>query len=253
MTDVFLYAGEANPNNVVLRDPTSNGGAASLTATIAFTLDGITVASSATVGHPATIAATLDTVSTAFAATAGHTATASIVLDDVTAAVAATAGHPASLAVTLDDIVVAMDADVTAGSSSITADIQITLDDISVAFNADVSGEETDVYPGSGYPATGIYWGVKKVKKGKRLDDILKKAMDKIVEGEMELEPETTAAKAVELVKPNIVKPANETHAPEIDWNAVERDMAKVRELLKLWEEEVRLQDDEDVLLLSEW
>lgn len=122
------------------------------------------------------------------------------------------------------------------------------------AFQADVCQvEETDVFPGSGYPVTGIYWGVRKVKKGKRLDDILKKAMEQIVEGEMELEPETTAAKAVELVKPHIVKHESEARAPEVDWKSVERDLAKVRELLRLWEEQVRLQDEEDILLLSEW
>lgn len=108
-------------------------------------------------------------------------------------------------------------------------------------------------FGGAGYPVTGIYWGVRKINRGKKLDDILKKAMEQIVNGDLELEPETTAAKAIKVVKPYIVKSDAEAIAPEIDWKAVESDIAKVKELLRLWEEQVRIQDDEDILLLSEW
>ena len=99
---------------------------------------------------------------------------------------------------------------------------------------------------GAGYP-TGIYWGVRKIKKTKRLDDILKQAMEQIVQGELEVEPIT--AKAVNVIKPFIeVK----DQSIEIDWVTVEKDIQTVKTLLKLWQEQMDAIDEEDILLLSE-
>ena len=93
-----------------------------------------------------------------------------------------------------------------------------------------------------------------KIKKGKKLDEILKKAMQRIIDGEMELEPEVIAAKAVEIVKPFVekVEKPKKQEKYVIDWASLEKDAKRVQELLRLWQEQVLLQDDEDILLLSE-
>jgi len=106
---------------------TATGG---ISATLAITLDSVTVSSIATVGHPATLAITLDSV--AFAATAtksgSTTAVLAITLDDLAFAASATVGHPATLAVTLDSISFAASAAKTGG---LTATLAVTLDGIS--------------------------------------------------------------------------------------------------------------------------
>jgi hypothetical protein len=110
-----------------------------------------------------------------------------------------------------------------------------------------VSGaaQEPVVGPGSGHPA-GIWWGETKIKRGKRLDDLLKRAMEGLIELEPEDVPaESPAARAVEIVRPFV--------APEtdrIDWRAVEADLARVRELLALWQEQADSLEDEEILLM---
>lgn len=119
---------------------TATGG---ISATLAITLDSVTVSSIATVGHPATLAATLDSV--AFAATAtkssSTTAVLAITLDDLAFAASATVGHPATLAVTLDSISFAASA---AKTGSLTATLAVTLDGISFD-GAIVSGHNATI------------------------------------------------------------------------------------------------------------
>lgn len=112
---------------------------------------------------------------------------------------------------------------------------------------------DEEIHAGAGHP-TGIWWGERKIKKGKKLDEILKKAMQRIIDGEMELEPEVIAAKAVEIVKPFVekVEKPKKQEKYVIDWASLEKDAKRVQELLRLWQEQVLLQDDEDILLLSE-
>jgi hypothetical protein len=111
---------------------------------------------------------------------------------------------------------------------------------------------DLDVYPGSGHP-TGIWWGERKLKRGKRLDDILKQAMEQIIRGDVEIEPETVVAKAVEIVKPYIETKQQDSKEPvsSIDWKAVEADVKKVKELLRLWQEQVEAIEEEDLILLA--
>jgi len=94
---------------------------------------------------------------------------------------------------------------------------------------------------GAGRP--GIWWGETKIKRGKRLDDVLKKAMQRMVEDEIELEPETAAAKAVEIVKPFVTESS-------IDWQAVESDLKKVKALLALWQQQMEDLEEEEMLLM---
>jgi len=104
---------------------------------------------------------------------------------------------------------------------------------------------------GAGHPV-GIWWGERKIKKGKKLDAILKKAMRQIIEGDAE--PELIAAKAVEIVKPFVEKKAKQKceEAPKykIDWAALEKDAKKVQELLSLWQQQLELLEDEEMLLM---
>jgi hypothetical protein len=97
--------------------------------------------------------------------------------------------------------------------------------------------------PGAGHPV-GIWWGERKIKRGKRLDDLLKRAMEGLIELE-DVPAESPAARAVEIVRPFV--------APEtdrIDWRAVEADLARVRELLALWQEQADSLEDEEILLM---
>lgn len=102
---------------------------------------------------------------------------------------------------------------------------------------------------GAGHP-TGIWWGETKIKKGKKLDAILKKAMQQIIEGDAE--PELISAKAVEIVKPFVEKKVKRDDAPKykIDWPALEKDAKKVQELLSLWQEQMESLEDEEMLIL---
>jgi hypothetical protein len=69
--------------------------------------------------------------------------------------------------------------------------------------------------------------------------------MQRMVEGPIELPVESPAARAVEIVKP-FVKQTTE----QIDWKAIEADLAKVRELLALWQEQADSLEDEEILLM---
>ena len=95
---------------------------------------------------------------------------------------------------------------------------------------------------GAGHPK-GIYWGERKIKRGKRLDDIIKQALEQIIRGDVEIEPETVVAKAVEIVKPHV-------EASSIDWKAIEKDAAKVSALLALWQEQMEDPEEEEMLLM---
>ncbi len=97
---------------------------------------------------------------------------------------------------------------------------------------------------GAGHPG-GIWWGETPIKRGKRLDDLLKKAMERMIEAEPDLPVEAPAARAVEVVRP-FVAPGTDT----IDWAAVEADLARVRELLQLWQEQADSLEDEEILLM---
>ncbi len=98
---------------------------------------------------------------------------------------------------------------------------------------------------GAGHPG-GIWWGETPIKRGKRLDDILKKAMERMIEDPApEVATESPAARAVEVVRP-FVAPGTDT----IDWAAVEADLARVRELLQLWQEQADSLEEEEILLM---
>lgn len=102
---------------------------------------------------------------------------------------------------------------------------------------------------GAGHPG-GIWWGERKIKRGKRLDDLLKRAMEGLIEVAQRGEPEdvlaeSPAARAVQIVRP-FVAPGTDA----IDWAAVEADLARVRELLQLWQEQADSLEDEEILLM---
>ena len=110
----------------------------------------------------------------------------------------------------------------------------------------------TEILAGAGHPK-GIWWGERKIKRGKRLDDILKQAMEQIIAGEIEVAPDTAAARALEIVKPYIETKRQDSKEPvsSIDWKVVEADVRKVKELLRLWQEQTDAIEEEDLILLS--
>jgi hypothetical protein len=97
---------------------------------------------------------------------------------------------------------------------------------------------------GSGRPK-GIWWGEKKVKRGKRLDDVLRKAMEWLIEDAPAIPAASPAARAVKIVKPFVAPDTG-----QIDWKAIEADLARVRELLALWQEQADSLEDEEILLM---
>lgn len=101
---------------------------------------------------------------------------------------------------------------------------------------------------GAGHPG-GIWWGETPIKRGKRLDDILKKAMERMIEDPApEVATESPAARAVEVVRPFVMERA--AQPDRIDWRAVEADLSRVRDLLALWQEQMDSLEDEEMLLM---
>ena len=58
MTDIFLFSGEANPQDIKLRDPTTSGGVTVITGTLAATDGADTAAFSGVVAHVGSLSAT---------------------------------------------------------------------------------------------------------------------------------------------------------------------------------------------------
>ena len=238
MTDVFLYAGEASPNNVKLRDPTkSGGGGASLTATIAVTLDDITAALAATLGHSASESAMLDGVTVASTGTVGHPTTSAITLDDVTSAASAVLGHPATETVTLDDVTFDASATLDHAGASLTATVEVLLDGISFDATA-TAGLQSTKQGGDDAP-----WRKEKKRKVKDeyADNVAerKRAITAAYKGL--LEPETPDTVAIE------AKTVVQSAEPE------SLDLVKVQKLLAMWQQELdrrEEQDDEEALLM---
>jgi len=98
-----------------------------------------------------------------------------------------------------------------------------------------------DVYPGSGHPA-GIWWGERKIKRGKRLDDVLRRAMEYLLEAGLDVPDGSPAARAVDAIAPFVTD--------GIDWKAVEKNKPLVRELLNLWQEQKDSLEEEEALLM---
>ena len=105
---------------------------------------------------------------------------------------------------------------------------------------------------GAGHPG-GIWWGERKIQRGKRLDDLLKRAMEGLIEVAQGGEPEdvlaeSPAARAVEIIRPFVMERA--AQPDRIDWRAVESDLSRVRDLLALWQEQMDSLEDEEMLLM---
>lgn len=77
--------------------------------------------------------------------------------------------------------------------------------------------------------------------------------MEQIIHGDLELTPETSAAKAVEIVKPYIETKQADSISPvsRINWDAIEADLVKVTDLLRLWNEQVAAIEEEELLILA--
>ena len=115
---------------------------------------------------------------------------------------------------------------------------------------------------GSGYP---VYWQGKRRKR--RLEDQpnlhLKKVLDDVVNelyGELTEDdvPPAVQAKAAKLVKPFVAKKSKTLAIPPesaLDWSALEKDAARVRQLIALWrkhELDAEIDaEDEYLLMLS--
>lgn len=77
--------------------------------------------------------------------------------------------------------------------------------------------------------------------------------MRELYEGITETAPLRTKKQAAKIVRPHIVSSVKSVSIPPasiIDWNALERDAARVSALLSLWQEQMENLEDEEMLLL---
>lgn len=113
---------------------------------------------------------------------------------------------------------------------------------------------------GSGYP---VYWQGKRRKRRleeqpnlhlkKVLDDVVAELYGELTEDEV---PPEVQAKAAKLVKPFVKKTDKKLAIPPeaaVDWQALEKDAARVRQLVALWrkhEVEAEIDAEDEYLLL---
>ena len=133
MPDVYLYTGEANPNDVKLRDPTTTG-APPVTGTLAVTLADDTMAASATETFTGTLATTLAGVTLAATATETFTGTLAVTLGADTLSATATETFTGTLATTLSGDTLASTA-----TETFVSTLATTLDGVTLV----ASGSET--------------------------------------------------------------------------------------------------------------
>jgi hypothetical protein len=138
MVDVFLYTGEANPNDVKLRDPTTPA-SSSVTGTLATTLGDLTLAAAGTETFTATLATTLGNLTLAAVGTETFTGSLATTLGDMTLAGTGTETFPGTLATTLGDVTLAADGTAILAA---TGTLATTLGDATLAAegNAPVTG-----------------------------------------------------------------------------------------------------------------
>lgn len=118
-----------------------------------------------------------------------------------------------------------------------------------------VSSSVEDIYPGAGHPAGGSRispHGLLKKRK-KPFDTDLAEQMREAYNEILGIAKPQVKKQAAKIVRPFIesgVKPITIPPASIIDWQAMERDAARVSALLELWQSEMQALEDEEILLL---
>jgi hypothetical protein len=113
---------------------------------------------------------------------------------------------------------------------------------------------------GSGFP---VYWQGKRRKRRleeqpnlhlkKVLDDVVAELYGELTEDDV---PAAVQAKAAKLVKPFVAKKSKTLAIPPVavvDWDALEKDAARVRQIIALWrklELDAEIEDEDEYLLL---
>lgn len=256
----------------------------SKTATIAFTLDSITVASSATLGHTATAAFTLADVDVSANATLGHsasltatldsistdinvsvssgaalTATMAVTLDSIAVASSATLGHTATLAATLGDVVFTSSA-----TTGHTATAAFSLDSISTAINVSVASPGTVTatvaftLDSIGFAATANVqsqiivvdthdgdYHKKKFKREVTDKNRRKQQIIDLYEELVELKPKA-AEDAIAPFIDNVVQ----SQSANIDFDTLLKNLDRAEAIYSSLQRELQEIDDEDILLL---
>ena len=204
----------------------------SVTGTLSATLDSVSVAATASIGHPGTLAVTLDSISVAASATVGHTATLAATLGSIDVLINATGGQLATMAVTLDSINVSM-----SGSIGRTGTMAVTLDSISV----DINATENKIYVVDTHD--GEYYKKKFAKESQDKAKYRQRVVD-LYEELVELKPKA----AIDAVAPFIENDVNSQNS--IDFNALLADLNRTEAVYNSLKRELEEIDDEDVLLL---
>lgn len=110
-----------------------------------------------------------------------------------------------------------------------------------VSWDFGVASEE--VSGGSGYPVYGKY------KRPKGISEFLDVAMSEIYEAGTQKEvPKATREQFAKVVKPYTKGKSKIPEVDKVDWKALEADVAKVEQLLALWQ---MVLDDEEIIIMA--
>lgn len=206
------------------------------TATMAVTLDGISVAATAVLGHTASMAVTLDSIDVAANATLGHAGTLAVTLDSIDVNMATVIGHTATMAVTLDSISTNINA-LVSSPGAITGTLAATLESISVAITA----TENKIYVVDTHD--GEYYKKKFAKESQDKAKYRQRVVD-LYEELVELKPKA----AIDAVAPFVENDVNSEKG--IDFNKLLSDINQTEAVYNALRRELEEIDDEEVFLL---
>lgn len=142
----------------------------------------------------------------------------------------------------------------TNGSITAKAWIYGNIECLSGAFGViDFIQNETEINAGSGHPSISAFVSPTGIKHKKSVEQSINQAIQDIYKGITENSPQKVKKQAANIVKTFVVsgiKPIAIPLVNVINWEALEKDAAKVSALLELWQEQIDLEDEEMLLML---
>lgn len=114
--------------------------------------------------------------------------------------------------------------------------------------------EDLAIVGGAGHTSISAFVLPTGKKRKKNIEDDITRSMREIYDGIIEQASQKTKKQAAKIVKPFVADEVKAIAVPPasiIDWQAMERDAARVSALLALWQAQMdTLREEEDILLL---